>query len=96
VIAFVDAVQAGGKSVSPTNQIYSAHYLIFPNEHHLTMQAYETPVLIEDVVRNSATILKTDGRVTWVEVHAMNQGSIYNHSSVSEVVNSQAEWRSLK
>ena len=59
----VDAAEGDGKAVSPTSQIYFAYSLICPDEQRLTMQAYKKPVLIEDVVRNAATILKADGRL---------------------------------
>ena len=92
----VDAAEGDGKAVSPTSQIYFAYSLICPDEQRLTMQAYKKPVLIEDVVRNAATILKADGRVTWLEVHAAKQKSNHNHSAFAEAVDSKAEGGNLK
>jgi GTP cyclohydrolase IB len=55
------------------------------DERHVTMQAYDNPVFVEDVVRNAAGFLKQDPRVTWFEVRAVNHESIHNHSAFAEV-----------
>jgi GTP cyclohydrolase IB len=51
------------------------------DERHVTMQAYDNPVFVEDIVRNVAGILHGDERITWFEVRAVNQESIHNHSA---------------
>ena len=56
------------------------------DERHVTMQAYDNPVFVEDVVRNVASILRNDERITWFEVRAVNQESIHNHSAFAVVV----------
>ena len=58
-----------------------------PDERHVTMQAFDHPVFVEDVVRNAAGLLDKDKRITWFEVRAVNQESIHNHSAFA-VVNS--------
>lgn len=58
-----------------------------PDERHVTMQAFDHPVFVEDVVRNVAGLLDKDKRITWFEVRAVNQESIHNHSAFA-VVNS--------
>ena len=55
------------------------------DERHVTMQAYDNPVFVEDVVRNVANILRDDERVAWFEVRAVNQESIHNHSAFAVV-----------
>jgi GTP cyclohydrolase I len=55
------------------------------DERHVTMQAYDNPVFVEDVVRNAATQLKADPRVSWFEVRAVNHESIHNHSAFAVV-----------
>jgi len=55
------------------------------DERHVTMQAYDNPVFVEDVVRNAATQLKTDPRINWFEVRALNHESIHNHSAFAVV-----------
>lgn len=55
------------------------------DERHVTMQAYDNPVFVEDVVRNVASILRDDERITWFEVRAVNQESIHNHSAFAVV-----------
>jgi GTP cyclohydrolase I len=52
-----------------------------PDERHVTMQAYDNPVFVEDMVRNVATFLQADPRVSWLRVDAVNQESIHNHSA---------------
>jgi len=55
------------------------------DERHVTMQAYDNPVFVEDVVRNAATQLKEDPRIIWFEVRAINHESIHNHSAFAVV-----------
>jgi GTP cyclohydrolase I len=55
------------------------------DERHVTMQAYDNPVFVEDMVRNVAARLKTDDRVKWFRVHAVNHESIHNHSAFARV-----------
>jgi GTP cyclohydrolase IB len=52
-----------------------------PDERHVTMQAYDNPVFVEDMVRNVAIHLQADPRVSWFHVNAVNHESIHNHSA---------------
>ena len=52
-----------------------------PDERHVTMQAYDNPVFVEDMVRNVAINLQADPRVSWFRVNAVNHESIHNHSA---------------
>lgn len=52
-----------------------------PDERHITMQAYDNPVFVEDMVRDVATRLKADERVAWFSVRAENEESIHNHNA---------------
>jgi GTP cyclohydrolase I len=56
-----------------------------PDERHVTMQAFDHPVFVEDVVRNVAVELQTDPRVAWFRVRAVNDESIHNHSVFAQV-----------
>ena len=58
------------------------------DERHVTMQAYDNPVFVEDIVRNIAVRLQEDARVSWFEVHVVNHESIHNHSAFARL-----EWR---
>lgn len=58
------------------------------DERHVTMQAYDNPVFVEDMVRNVAKRLQDDSRVTWFHVHARNIESIHNHSAFASL-----EWK---
>jgi GTP cyclohydrolase I len=56
-----------------------------PDEAYVTVQAYDNPVFVEDMVRNVARRLQDDPRVAWFEVHAENHESIHNHSAFAQV-----------
>lgn len=56
-----------------------------PDERHVTMQAFDNPVFVEDVVRKAAKFLKEDRRIQWFEIRAVNQESIHNHSAFAVV-----------
>jgi GTP cyclohydrolase I len=58
------------------------------DERHVTMQAYDNPVFVEDMVRNVAVQLQADTRVSWCLVQAVNQESIHNHNAFARV-----EWQ---
>jgi len=58
------------------------------DERHVTMQAYDNPVFVEDVVRNVAHRLQQDSRVNWFEVRCVNHESIHNHSAFAVVCSS--------
>ena len=51
------------------------------DERHVTMQAYDNPVFVEDMVRGVAERLQSDPRVAWFRVQALNHESIHNHSA---------------
>ena len=55
------------------------------DERHVTMQAYDNPVFVEDMVRNAAGYLRADKRISWFEVRADNQESIHNHTAFAVV-----------
>ena len=55
------------------------------DERHVTMQAFDNPVFVEDMVRNVALILRNDSRVAWLRINALNQESIHNHSAFASV-----------
>lgn len=59
-----------------------------PDERHVTMQAYDNPVFVEDMVRNAAAHLKVDKRIAWFEVRADNQESIHNHTAFAVISSS--------
>ncbi len=56
-----------------------------PDERHVTMQAYNNPVFVEDIARNVALELQRDQRVRWFRVHVLNQESIHNHNAFAEI-----------
>lgn len=56
-----------------------------PDERHVTMQAYENPVFVEDVVRNAAALLRADGRVESFSVKAVNHESIHDHNAFAVI-----------
>ena len=62
-----------------------------PDERHVTMQAYENPVFVEDVVRNAAALLRADGRVASFTVKAVNHESIHDHNAFAVISGTVAE-----
>ncbi len=55
------------------------------DERHVTMQAYDNPFFVEDIVRNVAAKLQEDERLTWFHVRAINHESIHNHGAFAEI-----------
>jgi GTP cyclohydrolase I len=55
------------------------------DERHVTMQAYDNPVFVEDMVRNVAVQLQKDLRVIWFRARAENHESIHNHNAFAQV-----------
>jgi GTP cyclohydrolase I len=55
------------------------------DERHVTMQAFDNPVFVEDMVRNVALALRSDLRIAWFRIDALNQESIHNHSAFANV-----------
>jgi GTP cyclohydrolase I len=62
-----------------------------PDERHVTMQAYDNPRFVEDVVREVGLRLVGDSRVAWFHVRAENLESIHNHSAFAEIEWSRSE-----
>lgn len=56
-----------------------------PDERHVTMQAYDNPVFVEDVVRNAAALLRADPRVASFTVKAVNHESIHDHNAFAVI-----------
>ncbi|HMI82561.1 MAG TPA: GTP cyclohydrolase FolE2 [Polyangiaceae bacterium] len=59
-----------------------------PDERHVTMQAYNNPKFVEDIVRDVALRLRDDRRIGWFRACARSDESIHNHSAFAEV-----EWK---
>lgn len=55
------------------------------DERHVTMQAYNNPVFVEDIVRNVAMQLKEHKKVEWFRVYAVNEESIHNHNAFARI-----------
>lgn len=51
------------------------------DERHVTMQAYDNPTFVEDIVRNIALVLQKNSRIDWFRVRVINHESIHNHSA---------------
>lgn len=68
----------------------SASSPVFPllkraDERHVTMQGYDNPVFVEDMVRNVAVTLSADPRVAGFTVGAANDESIHNHAAYARI-----------
>lgn len=62
-----------------------------PDERFVTMQAYDNPVFVEDMVRHAAEQLLGDSRVSWFRVHAENDESIHNHNAFAEITSADVD-----
>lgn len=56
-----------------------------PDEKHVTEQAYDNPVFVEDLVRNVAQKARHHPRLTWFRVTAENHESIHNHNAYAAI-----------
>ena len=52
-----------------------------PDEKAVTERAYETPVFVEDLVRNIAARANRERNILWYRVEAENYESIHNHNA---------------
>ena len=50
-----------------------------PDDRHITMQACDNAVFVEDKVRDAAVAVGSDSRVTRYRIEAWNQESIHDH-----------------
>lgn len=50
------------------------------DERHVTMQAFDNPAFVEDVLRNITSHLSQDARIASFTVQVVNQESIHNHN----------------
>jgi GTP cyclohydrolase I len=68
---------------SASSELYSV--LKRPDEKAVTERAYANPVFVEDLVRNIASRVIADPRITWWRVEAENFESIHNHNAYAMV-----------
>lgn len=65
---------------------YSASASLYPllkraDERYITMQSYENPVFVEDLIRNVAVQLKRDERIQAIRINVINHESIHQHDA---------------
>lgn len=68
---------------SASAELYSV--LKRPDEKYVTERAYERPKFVEDIVRDAATLLNDEERITWYKVRSENFESIHNHSAYAHI-----------
>ena len=56
-----------------------------PDERHITMQAFDNPVFVEDMARNVAERLRDDPHLSAFGVHAENDESIHDHAAFAAI-----------
>ncbi len=61
------------------------------DERHVTMQAYDNPAFVEDIVRDVAVRLRADERIASFEVTVTNYESIHAHNAFAVSRFSRAE-----
>jgi GTP cyclohydrolase I len=55
------------------------------DEKYITEKAYNSPVFVEDIVREISVKLNEDNRITWFEISCENYESIHNHSAYATI-----------
>jgi GTP cyclohydrolase I len=68
---------------SASAELYSL--LKRPDEKHVTEQAYDHPVFVEDLVRNVAVRARQHPQIRWFRVEAENFESIHNHNAYAVI-----------
>jgi GTP cyclohydrolase I len=56
-----------------------------PDERHITMQAYDNPVFVEDIVRGCSLALRCQAGIRRFRVEATNLESIHSHNAFAAV-----------
>ena len=56
-----------------------------PDEKVVTEQAFDNPKFVEDIVRDLATLLESDERITWFHARSENHESIHSHNAWAEI-----------
>ncbi|MFW5653168.1 MAG: GTP cyclohydrolase FolE2 [Planctomycetota bacterium] len=64
-------------------EVYSV--LKRPDEKFVTEVAYDNPKFVEDIVRDAATLLNNEPRITWYSVRSENFESIHNHNAYAQI-----------
>jgi len=55
------------------------------DERHVTMQAYDNPAFVEDVVRHCSLSLSADKRIQSYKIEVINQESIHEHNAFAKI-----------
>ena len=58
------------------------------DEKYITEKSYENPKFVEDIARDMAMILKSDGKYKWYEIDVETFESIHNHNAYASVYSS--------
>ena len=66
-----------------SSELYSL--LKRPDEKHVTEEAYDNPVFVEDLVRNVAAASEEQPGIAWYRVEAENFASIQNHTAYAVI-----------
>ncbi|MDF1823484.1 MAG: GTP cyclohydrolase FolE2 [Verrucomicrobiales bacterium] len=66
-----------------SSELYSL--LKRPDEKHVTEEAYDNPVFVEDLVRNVAAASEKQNGIAWYRVEAENFESIHNHNAYAVI-----------
>jgi GTP cyclohydrolase I len=78
---FTDLIAAAEEAGSA--RIYSL--LKRADERYVTMQAYDNPAFVEDIVRSVAASLQPDSRIAHGRVRVVNEESIHSHNAYASV-----------
>jgi len=73
---------------SASCEVYSV--LKRPDEKFVTEEAFKNPKFVEDIIRDLATALERDERITWFRISSENFESIHGHNAYAEITRDKA------
>ncbi len=56
-----------------------------PDEKFVTEQAFDNPKFVEDIIRDLATGMERDSRITWYRIESEIFESIHNHNAYAQI-----------
>lgn len=66
------------------------------DEKFVTEQAYRNPKFVEDLLRDTIVMLRSDPSILWYEVETESFESIHNHSAYAYQTEYRADWEQQK
>jgi GTP cyclohydrolase I len=62
------------------------------DEKYVTEKAYDTPKFVEDMLRDTIVLLRSDPKIKWYEIECETFESIHNHSAYAYQCEGRHDW----